>query len=88
MLTDIERKVLRIIVNFSKNRGRFPRYDELILKTGRDKKGIRQAIKGIEQKMQIDWKEFNPNQVLLQLEVEFKPKFKPKFKLWNRADFN
>ncbi|MGG4496164.1 hypothetical protein [Brevibacillus reuszeri] len=40
MLSDIERKVLRVIGNYSAGRRRTPTVDELCIKTGRNRGGI------------------------------------------------
>jgi len=44
MLSDIERKVLRIIANFSVGRRRTPTVDELCVKTGRSRSGVIEVL--------------------------------------------
>ncbi|GIP39050.1 hypothetical protein J31TS4_23300 [Paenibacillus sp. J31TS4] len=44
MLADIERKVLRILYNYMANRGRYPSIDELMIKTGRTRKDLYDAL--------------------------------------------
>jgi hypothetical protein len=44
MLSDIERKVLRIIANFSVGRRRTPTVDEMCVKTGRSRSDVMEVL--------------------------------------------
>ncbi|WIV18199.1 hypothetical protein QPK24_17585 [Paenibacillus polygoni] len=57
MLPDFERKLLRILVNFSGQRGRMPEVAELEVKTGKSWSQIRKALAELEQKQFIVWKD-------------------------------
>lgn len=55
MLTDLERKLLRIIFNYSFMRSKMPEICELETKTGRTISDIIKGIEGLEQKEFIRW---------------------------------
>lgn len=55
MLSDIERKVLRIIGNYSAGRRRFPTIDELCTKTGRNRKGVIEVLEVLHKETYIIW---------------------------------
>ncbi|WP_337034738.1 hypothetical protein [Paenibacillus illinoisensis] len=55
MLNDYERKVLRILYNYSGVRRRFPTLHELTIKTGRDKADIMAALEGLIKGNYITW---------------------------------
>lgn len=57
MLPDFERKLLRILVNYSGQRGRMPTMSELQVKTGRPFPLIRQALIELERNQFIIWKD-------------------------------
>ncbi|MFS1513604.1 hypothetical protein VQL36_14350 [Chengkuizengella sp. SCS-71B] len=47
MLTDLERKVLRILYNFSHSKRRMPTIPELEIKTGKDDQTVRSVLNGL-----------------------------------------
>lgn len=55
MLGDLERKLLRILFNYSFTRGKMPEMSELVTKTGRTINDITIGIEGLEQKEFIRW---------------------------------
>jgi len=55
MLNDYERKVLRILYNYSNVRRRFPTLQELTVKTGRSKADIMAALDGLVAANYISW---------------------------------
>ncbi|MCJ8015318.1 hypothetical protein MUG84_26995 [Paenibacillus sp. KQZ6P-2] len=55
MLADIERKLLRILYNYSSGRRRLPSMEELVIKTGRTKQGIKKALISLEDQLYIIW---------------------------------
>lgn len=57
MLADIERKILRILYNYSSGRRRLPSMEELIIKTGKTRQEIKMALISLEDQMYIIWDE-------------------------------
>ncbi|MGN7359999.1 hypothetical protein ACTHPF_26840 [Paenibacillus sp. SAF-054] len=55
MLADIDRKILRILYNYSSGRRRLPSMEELVIKTGKTKQDIRQALINLEDQLFIIW---------------------------------
>lgn len=55
MLNDYERKLLRILYNYSGVRRRFPTIQELTVKTGREKGDIMIALEGLIKANYITW---------------------------------
>lgn len=55
MLPDLERKVLRILFNFSIQRRRMPMMGELERMTGRSKKDILEGLRHLEREEYIHW---------------------------------
>ncbi|GAB6990101.1 LexA family transcriptional regulator [Paenibacillus pini] len=55
MLTDIERKVLRILFNYSSGRRRLPSMHELEVKTGKSKGEITHYLLELEKQSYIQW---------------------------------
>ncbi|PRO43064.1 hypothetical protein [Bacillus sp. LLTC93] len=53
-MTDLERKLYRIIYNMSRFR-RNPSIDELKRKTGKDELAIRKAVKNLMSRNEIEW---------------------------------
>ncbi|MDP5276343.1 helix-turn-helix domain-containing protein [Chengkuizengella axinellae] len=47
MLTDLQRKVLRILYNYSATRKRMPSINEIEIKTGKDEKTVRSTLNGL-----------------------------------------
>ncbi len=65
MLSDIERKVLRVIGNFSAGRRRLPTINELCIKTGRKRGGIMQVLDVLAKQEYIEWDRMQPDQIVL-----------------------
>jgi DNA-binding MarR family transcriptional regulator len=63
VLSDIERKVLRIIANFSVGRRRTPTVDELCVKTGRDRGGIMAVLETLAREEYIEWSRSEPDKM-------------------------
>lgn len=55
MLPDLERKLLRILFNFSLQRGRMPMMGELTRMTGRREKDILAGLRQLESEQYIQW---------------------------------
>ncbi|WP_178930370.1 hypothetical protein [Bacillus altitudinis] len=53
-MTDLERKLYRIIYNMSRFR-KNPSMDELKRKTGKDEPAIRKAVKNLISRNQLEW---------------------------------
>jgi hypothetical protein len=73
MLSDIERKVLRIIANFSAGRRRMPSIHELCVKTGRTEAGIMKVLAKLAEEFYIEWGNDNPEKIVLIEAWERKP---------------
>ena len=54
MLSDRDRKLLRIIANYSAGRGRFPTLKELQIKSGRSRADVMAGLKVLEQERYIE----------------------------------
>lgn len=54
MLSDRDRKLLRIIANYSAGRGRFPTLKELQIKSGRSRADVMDGLKVLEQERYIE----------------------------------
>lgn len=65
MLNDIERKLLRIIANYSAGRSRMPMIDELCTKTGRDPDKVKEILKALTREGYIIWSESEPKKIVL-----------------------
>ena len=65
MLADIERKVLRIIGNYSAGRRRTPTVDELCVKTGRSRGGIMAVLEVLAREDYIEWDRMQPDKIEL-----------------------
>ncbi len=61
MLSDIERKVLRVIANYSAGRRRTPTIDELCIKTGRNRGGIMIVLEVLAKEEYIEWQRSEPD---------------------------
>lgn len=71
MLTDIQRKMLRILVNYSIGRRRMPSIHELTIKTGRRKAGVLEALAGLRDAGYIEWAPERPEQITVIQAWEF-----------------
>jgi DNA-binding transcriptional MocR family regulator len=76
VLSDIERKVLRIIANFSAGRRRMPTIDELCVKTGRSRGGIMQVLDVLIREKYIEWNRNRPDDIILIEAWERKERFR------------
>lgn len=65
MLEDIERKVLRIIANYTVLRRRPPVIEELCIKTGRTEKGIMIVLRELDRAGYIAWHPDRPDEITL-----------------------
>ncbi|MBY0055003.1 hypothetical protein H7K32_25930 [Brevibacillus agri] len=65
MLSDIERKVLRIIGNYTVGRRRTPTVDELCIKTGRSRGGIMTVLEVLAREEYIEWNRMQPDDIEL-----------------------
>lgn len=61
MLSDIERKVLRVIANYSAGRRRTPTVGELCIKTGRNRGGILAVLEVLANDGYIEWQRSDPD---------------------------
>ncbi|HBU81785.1 MAG TPA: hypothetical protein DEF35_09115 [Paenibacillus sp.] len=57
MLTDYERKVLRILYNYKSGRRRMPTVHELTVKTGKGKSDVITALDGLIKAEYIHWED-------------------------------
>ncbi|MCK6164008.1 hypothetical protein KZX64_10460 [Bacillus pumilus] len=53
-MTDLERKIYRIIYNMSRFR-KNPTMDDLKRKTGKDEQSIRKAVKNLMSRNELEW---------------------------------
>lgn len=65
LLSDIERKVLRVIANYSAGRRRTPTIDELCIKTGRSRGGIMEVLEVLKREEYIEWDRMQPEKIEL-----------------------
>lgn len=65
MLQDIERKVLRIIFNYSLIRRQPPTIDVLCVKTGRDRGGVMTVLEVLAREKYIEWNRSNPDHMVV-----------------------
>ncbi|KNB73783.1 helix-turn-helix domain-containing protein [Brevibacillus reuszeri] len=63
MLSDIERKVLRVIGNYSAGRRRTPSVDELCVKTGQSRGGIMTVLDVLASEEYIEWQRSEPDKI-------------------------
>lgn len=62
-LSDIERKVLRIIGNYSAMKPRPPSVDEICVKTGRSREGVMAVLEVLSSEEYIEWKRSEPDNI-------------------------
>ena len=74
MLSDRDRKLLRIIANYSAGRGRFPTLKELQIKSGRSRPDVMAGLKVLEQERYIELDE--NGQIRSLLEAWERPAFR------------
>ncbi|WP_211745392.1 hypothetical protein [Paenibacillus sp. Marseille-Q4541] len=68
MLPDFERKLLRILYNYSGQRGRMPLMTELEVKTGKSRLMIREALVELERNQFIIWEDKSSTHGILIIE--------------------
>ena len=92
MLDDLERKLLRILYNFSSQHGRMPRMPELQQKTGRSREDITGALRTLVEQKYILWPD-NPKLETITIlegwerEQPLKPKAKSNVSEWGNIDY-
>jgi DNA-binding IclR family transcriptional regulator len=79
VLSDIVRKVLRIIANFSVGGRRTPTVDELCVKTGRSCSGVMEVLAALAREEYIEWDRTRPDDMTLLEAWERKESFE-----WHR----
>jgi SOS-response transcriptional repressor LexA len=62
-LSDIERKVLRIIGNYSAMKPRPPSVDEICVKTGRSREDVMTVLEELTREKYIEWKRSEPDNI-------------------------
>lgn len=65
MLSDIERKILRVIANYSAGRRRTPTVDELCIKTGRNRGGVMTVLEVLAREEYIEWRRSEPDKIVI-----------------------
>ncbi|MCP1306953.1 helix-turn-helix domain-containing protein [Paenibacillus tyrfis] len=65
MLADAERKVLRIIANYSSGRRRMPSLRELERKTGKSEKKLLETLAELAREGYISWSMADPERITL-----------------------
>ncbi|WP_025847557.1 hypothetical protein [Paenibacillus ehimensis] len=65
MLADIERKVLRIIANYSAIRHRTPSIAELSTKTGRSREDLLNVLEELAKEGYVTWTPADPDRITL-----------------------
>jgi DNA-binding FadR family transcriptional regulator len=85
MLQDIERKVLRIIANFSVGRRRTPTVDELCVKTGRSRSSVLEVLAALAREEYIEWDRSHPDDIKLLEAWEKKKGDHPPVVLYNQS---
>lgn len=65
MLSDIERKVLRIICNYDAVWGMPPSIIELCNKTGRDSEDVTEVLSLLNKEQYIQWDSKQPNDIVI-----------------------
>ncbi|SEB27992.1 hypothetical protein [Paenibacillus sp. 276b] len=78
MLTDYERKVLRILFNYSSGRRRLPTIHELTVKTGKGELDVMAALDGLIKAEYINWEDKSDTSNLVILEGWERESEKPK----------
>ncbi|WP_409177520.1 hypothetical protein [Brevibacillus fortis] len=62
-LSDIERKVLRIIGNYSAMKPKPPSIDVICVKTGRDREGVMTVLETLTREEYIEWRREEPDKM-------------------------
>lgn len=77
MLPDIERKLLRILFNFFRQKRRMPTMNELEVKTGRRVEDIRTGLLALEQDNYITWEDKSDTRHIVIIEGWERGQIKP-----------
>lgn len=67
-MTDMERKVFRIVWNINLTQQRHTKYKELLIKTGRNEKGLNEVLDSLVKKEVIWWNKNNTKDVAFRKE--------------------
>ncbi|WP_405154795.1 hypothetical protein [Paenibacillus sp. FSL K6-0108] len=78
MLTDYQRKVLRILYNYKSGRRRMPTVHELTVKTGKGKSDVMAALNGLIKAEYIHWEDKSDTANIVILEGWERDSEKPK----------
>ncbi|MFE5321834.1 hypothetical protein ACFQ88_24360 [Paenibacillus sp. NPDC056579] len=73
MAKDIERKLIRILANFSTLHHRMPSIREIEIKTGRSRDGVYEVLAELTKKGFLEWSKNDPERIIL-LNEEYDPK--------------
>lgn len=65
MLSDIERKILRIICNYDVIWGMPPSINDLCTKTGRDSEDVEEVLSQLNKEQYIQWDSKQPNDIVI-----------------------
>jgi hypothetical protein len=65
MLNDIERKILRIISNYSSGRNRMPTVHQLMIKTGRSQVDVMDVLETLAKQNFIEWHAYDIDNIVL-----------------------
>ncbi|MFS1513968.1 helix-turn-helix domain-containing protein [Chengkuizengella sp. SCS-71B] len=76
MLSDLERKVLRILYNFSHSKRRMPTIPELEIKTGKDEKTVRRVLNGLVRGGYIECKGGNTQNIKIIMTRDYDSPFR------------
>lgn len=63
MLSDIERKVLRVIGNYSAMKPNPPSIDVICVKTGRSREDVMTVLEALASEEYIEWKRSEPDNI-------------------------
>lgn len=77
MLSDIERKIFRIIVNYSYMQKRMPTIKEIQVRTGRNRAGVCKVLAVLATERYIEWSEGMPDFIILLEEEERHIRYQP-----------
>ncbi|OPA80791.1 hypothetical protein BVG16_00070 [Paenibacillus selenitireducens] len=65
MLSDIERKTLRVLFNYSHSHKRMPTFEQLELMIGRNRPTVYQTLKALEKDNYITWADGNMKSIVV-----------------------
>lgn len=64
-LSDIERKILRIIGNYSAMKPMPPSIDVICVKTGRSREDVMTVLEALAREEYIEWRRSEPNNIVV-----------------------